>query len=168
MLAVSYRHLNRIPDALATLERLERLHRGFSRLYQERGHCFVAMRDAPKAIEAYLQGVNINPALPASWAKLEALYRITGDAGNAATAADHVATLKHLPAEVVTATALFSDGELTLAENIVRAYLLKHGNHVEGMRLLARIGIAREVFDDAESLLAAVLALAPDYDAARF
>jgi tetratricopeptide (TPR) repeat protein len=36
------------------------------------------------------------------------------------------------------------------------------------MRLLARIGIAREVLDDAEILLAAVLELAPDYRAARF
>ena len=68
----------------------------------------------------------------------------------------------------MTATALFSDGELTAAENIIRAFLLKNGDHVEAMRLLARIGIAREVFDDAETLLAAVLALAPGYDAARF
>ena len=35
------------------------------------------------------------------------------------------------------------------------------------MRLLARIGIARKVYDDAELLLAAVLELAPDYRAAR-
>jgi tetratricopeptide (TPR) repeat protein len=168
MLAVSLRYLHRIPDALAILERLEQSHPGFSRLYQERGHCYVALRDAPQAIEAYLRAVNINPALPASWTQLEGLYRMTGDTGNAAMAADHVATLKHLPSEVVAATALFSDGELTPAENIVRAYLLQHGNHIEAMRLLARIGIAREVFDDAEILLDAVLELAPDYHAARF
>ena len=39
---------------------------------------------------------------------------------------------------------------------MIRAYLLKHGDDVEAMRLLARIGMAREVFDDAELLLAAV------------
>ena len=50
---------------------------------------------------------------------------------------------------------------------MVRAYLLQHGDQVEAMRLLARIGIARKVFDDAELLLAAVLELAPDYRAAR-
>ena len=49
----------------------------------------------------------------------------------------------------------------------MRAYLLKHGNHVEAMRLLARIGSARKVFDDAELLLAAVLQLAPGYRVAR-
>jgi tetratricopeptide (TPR) repeat protein len=168
LLAVTYRQLNRIPDALTTLERLQQLYPKFSRLYQERGHCFVALRDAPKAIDAYLQGININPALPSSWANLETLYRISGAADNAANAAGHVAKLKQLPADVVTATALFSDGELTLAENLVRAYLLKHGDHVEAMRLLARIGMAQKVFDDAELLLAAVLEVAPRYDAARF
>src|ERR1019366_7356851 len=40
-------------------------------------------------------------------------------------------------------------------------------NHVEAMRLLAKIGIARDVLDDAELLLEAVLTLAPDYRAAR-
>jgi tetratricopeptide (TPR) repeat protein len=168
MLAVSQRYQNHIPAALAALDRLEALHPGFSRLYQERGHCYVALRDAPRAIDAYLRAVNINPALPASWAKLEGLYRMARDSENAARAAEHVATLKALPPAVVTATALFSDGELTAAENIVRAYLLQHGNHIEAMRLLARIGIAREVLDDAEILLDAVLDLAPDYHAARF
>jgi tetratricopeptide (TPR) repeat protein len=167
MVAVCLRYLGRIPDALAALERLERLHPGFSRLYQERGHCHVASRDAPRAIEAYLAGVTINPALPASWSKLEQLYRMTGDRQNAVIASDHIATLKNLPPEVLNATALFSDGDLTPAEQIVRAYLLKHGDHIEAMRLLARIGMAREVLDDAEILLEAVLQRAPDYRAAR-
>jgi tetratricopeptide (TPR) repeat protein len=167
LMAMSQRYLNTIPEALATLERLEQLHPAFSRLYQERGHCCVALRDAPRAIDAFLRGVNINPALPTSWSMLEGLYRMTGDAKNAATAAAHVATLKRLPPEVLLATSLFADGELTPAENIVRDYLLKHGNHVEAMRLLAKIGIARDVLDDAELLLEAVLTLAPDYRAAR-
>jgi tetratricopeptide (TPR) repeat protein len=166
-ISMSQRYLNKIPEALATLERLERLHPGFSRLHQERGHCFVTLRDAPRAIDAFLRGVNINPALPSSWSMLESLYRMTGDAENAATAAAHVATLKRLPPEVVQATSLFADGDLLPAEHIVRAFLLKHGNHVEAMRLLARIGIARDVLDDAELLLEAVLELAPDYRAAR-
>jgi tetratricopeptide (TPR) repeat protein len=167
MLAVCLRYLGRIPDALATLERLERLHPGFSRLYQERGHCYVTLKDAPRAIDAFVKGVHINPALPASWSLLEGLYRMTGQTEDAAMAAAHVATLKRLPPEVVSATSFFSDGELLPAENIVRAYLLKHGNHIEAMRLLARIGIEREVLDDAELLLEAVLQLEPDYHAAR-
>jgi tetratricopeptide (TPR) repeat protein len=168
MIAVSQRYLNKIPDALATLERLERLHPGFSRLYQERGHCYVALRDAPRAIDAFLGAVNINPALPASWRTLQSLYRMTGQAENAEMAAGHVAALERLPAEIVTATALFSEGDFIPAENIVRAYLLKHGDHVEAMRLLARIGLALDILDDADILLEAVLKLAPDYRAARY
>ncbi len=165
--AISLRHLLRLPEALAALDRLEALQPRFSRLYQERGLCRVAVKDAPGAIEALLLAVNLNPALPAAWSMLEGLYRLTGDARNAAVAADHVATLKRLPPEVVSATALFHDGDLGPAEQIVRAYLLQHGDHPEAMRLLARIGMARDVLDDAEVLLQAVLALAPDYQAAR-
>ena len=168
MIAVSQRYLKQVPEALATLERLERHHPSFSLLHQERGHCYVAMRDAPRAIGAFLNAVNINPALPASWRTLQTLYRMTGQAGNAEMAAAHVAALAKLPAEIVTATALFSDGDLAPAESIVRAFLLKHGNHIEAMRLLARIGLAHDVLDDADVLLEAVLALAPDYRAARY
>jgi len=168
MIAVGQRCLNRIPDALATLQRLERLHPQFSRLYQERGHCHVALRDAPRAIDAFLNAVHINPALPASWRMLQSLYQMTGQAENAAMAASHLAALAKIPAEIITATALFSDGELAAAEAIVRPFLLKHGNHVEAMRLLARIGLAHDVLDDADVLLEAVLTLAPDYRAARY
>ena len=157
-----------IPAALASLAGLERLHPRFSRLYQERGHCYVALKQASEAIDAFLHGVRINPALPVSWSMLEGLYRITGQAANAAAAAAHVATLKELPPEVVTATTLFSDGELAEAEQLIRAFLIKHGDHVEAMRLLARIGLERDVLDDAQLLLEAVLDLAPDYHAARF
>ncbi|HTP75903.1 MAG TPA: sulfotransferase [Rhizomicrobium sp.] len=165
--ASSLRHLRRITDALAALDELERFHPRFSRLFQERGLCYVALKDAPRAIDALLRGVNINPALPASWRMLTSLYRMTGETKNASTAADHVATLENLPPEVVQATSLFSDGDLAPAEQIVRAFLLKHGNHTEAMRLLARIGMARDVLDDAELLLEAVLVLAPGYRAAR-
>jgi tetratricopeptide (TPR) repeat protein len=166
--ALSQRQLGNIPGALATLVQLERLHPRFSRLYQERGQCHVALKQAPQAIEAFLHGVRMNPALPVSWSMLEGLFRMTRQTQNAADAAAHVATLKKLPADVVTATALFSDGDLAEAENLIRAFLLEHGHDVEAMRLLARIGIERDVLDDAQLLLEAVLDLAPDYHAARF
>ena len=157
-----------IPEALATLAALEKLQPRFSRLYQERGQCHVVRKQAPEAIAAFEHAVRINPALPASWSMLAGLYRMTGQAAGAAAAAAQVATLQALPPEVVSATALFLDGDLALAEQRVRAFLLQHGHHVEAMRLLARIGVARGVYDDAEMLLEGVLDVAPDYRAARF
>jgi tetratricopeptide (TPR) repeat protein len=165
--AASLRYLSRLDEALAMLDRLERLHPQFSQMHQERGLCHVARKDAPPAIGALLRAVNINPALPMSWRMLEGLYRLTGETEKAETAAAHVAILRRLPPEVVTATSLYSDGELTAAEQMVRAFLLRQGDHPEAMRLLAKIGTARGVLDDAELLLEAALVLAPDHRAAR-
>jgi len=165
--AISQRHLGQIDASLATLDRLGELQPGFSLMHQERGLCHVARKDAPAAIDALLRAVNINPALPMSWRMLEGVYRLIGDSGNAAMAASHRAMLASLPPEVVTATALFSDGDLGPAEAIIRAFLLGHGDHPEAMRLLAKIGMARDVLDDAEMLLAGVLAMMPDHLPAR-
>ena len=165
--ATAYRRLGRIPEAKTLLIKLEALQPRFSRMHQEWGLCHVGERDAPSAIDRLLRAVNLNPALPASWKMLTRLYHMAGDAENTALAEQHVATLQALPPEVVNATSLFSDGDLIPAEQIVRAFLLRHGDHIEAMRLLARIGLALDVLDDAETLLAAVVERAPDYQAAR-
>jgi tetratricopeptide (TPR) repeat protein len=168
MLAVSLRYLRQYPEALATLVRLEQLHPGYPRLYQERGHCYVAQRMADPAIEAFAHAVRLSPTLPASWRALEALYRITGRAADADNAAAQTANLAGLPREIVTAFSMYADGEIFDAERVVRQYLLTHGNHVEGMRLLAKIGMDLDVADDAEVLLENLLVLAPEYHAARY
>jgi tetratricopeptide (TPR) repeat protein len=166
--AVAQRMLGDTAAALAMLSTLERTNARFSRLYQERGYCYVSLKQAPQAIEAFQRGVNLNPALPASWRLLEGLYRMTGQSANAAQAAAQVAALQKLPAAVVTASALFYDGELAESEKMVRDFLLKQGHHIEAMRLLARIGMEHDVLDDAQLLFEAVLDLEPDYRAARF
>jgi tetratricopeptide (TPR) repeat protein len=166
--AVAQRMLGDTAAALDTLATLERLNPRFSRLYQERGYCYVACKQAPEAIAAFLRGVIRNPALPASWRMLEGLYRMTGQAADAAQAAAHIATLSKLPPAVVTASALFYDGELGESERMAREFLLTHGHHLEAMRLLARIGMEHDVLDDAQLLLEGVLDLEPNYYAARF
>jgi tetratricopeptide (TPR) repeat protein len=165
--AVAQRFSGRIADALDTLARLEQHHPRFSRLHEERGHCFLFMRQAEAAIGAFSVAVGLNYALPNSWSMLEGLYRMTGNAEGRTAAAGQVASLRNLPSEVITATGLFADGDLDHAERMIRSFLLSHGNDIEAMRLLARIGSARKVFDDPEILLAALLEIAPDYHVAR-
>ena len=166
--AHAQRRLGDIPAALATLARLEHSHPRFSRAYQERGFCHIALRRAPQAIEAFQRAVDISPALPASWSMLEGLYRMTGQTAEAAQAAAQVVRLRELPPQVVTASTLFSDGELARAEELIRDFLVRHGHHVEAMRLLARIAMEGDILDDAQLLLEGVLELSPDYHAARF
>ena len=168
LIAVSLRYLQRIPEALAMLAELERRHPGYSRVFQERGHCHVAMRSAEPAIEAFVRAVTLNPSLPASWNALQVLFRMAGRQADADNAAREAAKLANLPAEILTAYSMFADGEISAAEHVVRQYLLTHGNHIDGMRLLAQIGMKLDVVDDAELLLEQVLVLAPDYHAARY
>jgi tetratricopeptide (TPR) repeat protein len=168
MLAVAQRYLGRIPAALATLARLEELHPDYPRLHQERGHCHVAQRSSAPAIAAFERALALNPALPGSWKTLHTLYAMAGRKADADNAAAHVAKLASLPTAIVTARSMFADGEIEAAESLVRRYLREHGDHIEGMRLLAQIGMKLDVLDDAELLLEAVLERAPDYRPARY
>jgi tetratricopeptide (TPR) repeat protein len=167
LVAANRRCLNDIHEALAALERLEARHPNFSLLHQERGYCYTSLRDAPRAIAAFLRAVSLNPALATSWIMLERLYRLAGETKQAAAASEHVSLLQQLPPEVVRAGILFSDGDLAAAENILQKYQAAGGNHVEALRLLGRIAHERRAFDEAETLLEDALKLAPDYRAAR-
>jgi tetratricopeptide (TPR) repeat protein len=168
LIAVSQRYLGRLDEALGLLARFEHLHPDYGRLFQERGHCYRALGDAPAAIIAYQRAVDLNPALPASWKNLAALCHSTGRTAEAENAANVAASLEQLPPAVVTASSLFAEGETHAAEKMVRQFLQQHPTHIEGMRLLARIGMKLEILDDAEFLLESVLELAPDYHAARY
>ena len=154
-------------EALAALDHLERQHPRFGRACEQRGYCYASLADAPRAIEAFRRAVTLNPALLASWSMLERLHRMTGDLENAAAAAAHVVTLKRLPPPILEAGSLFSEGALTAAESLLRAYQRQAGDHIEAMRLLARIAHRQNALDDAERLLRAVRERAPTYRAAR-
>ena len=168
MIGVSRRYLGQTAEALTTLARLESVHPGYSRLFQERGHCHVALGDPAAALAAYLRAVNLNAALPASWQALTILFRAAGRTQDAEIAARHVAKLRSLPSAVVTASSMFADGEVNEAERVIREHLKSHPDDVEGMRLLARIGMKLDVLDDAEFLLQSVLAFSPGYQLARY
>ena len=165
--AINQRSLNRNAAALATLDRLQQRAPRFSRLHEERGHCLAAVNDVQRAIDAFEQAVDVNAALPSSWGMLERLYRIIGDLKKASGAAEHIAMLQRLPAQIVQAGSLFCDGDLDLAESVLRAFLRSSGRHVEALRLLGRIAHRRNALDDAQSLLEEVLRLAPTYRPAR-
>jgi tetratricopeptide (TPR) repeat protein len=165
--AHSLRMMQQIDAALAALDRFASHHPNFSQMFLERGLCHVARRDAQAAIFDLRTAVRINPALSMGWRMLDGLYRMTGDTQSAARAARHFAHLASIPAPIVQAKVLFGDGELDVAESLIRRFLLDVGDHPEAMRLLAQIGHMRNVLDDAETLYAGVLAMVPDHDEAR-
>jgi tetratricopeptide (TPR) repeat protein len=168
LIAVSQRYLGQIADALRTLEQFEQIHPNYGRLFQERGHCLKAVGQKADALEAYQRAVQLNAALPASWRSLVELLHAAGRAGEADQADKFARHMAILPTAIVTATSLFAEGEIYQAEALVRRFLQEHGDHIEGMRLLAQIGMKLDVLDDAEFLLESVLILCEDYHAARY
>jgi tetratricopeptide (TPR) repeat protein len=168
LLAVSLRRLERLPEALEVLRELEQHHPTYGRLFEERGHCHLARAAVDPAIADFAKAVTLNPWLPESLKALERLYRLRGRAQEAEATARFCAQLEKLPTEITTAHGLFVDGEIDAAEQLLRDYLEGHGDHIEGMRLLARIAMARDRPHDAEILLERMLRLAPDYRAARY
>ena len=168
LVAVSQRYLGRIDEALATLRRFEELHPDFGRLFQERGHCYRTAGDSARAIEAYRRAVALNPSLLASWKALAVLCRAAGQTGEATAAAEQALQLERLPGPVLSASGMLAEGDVYGAERILRQFLLKHGNHLEAMRLLAQIGLQLDVLDDAEFLLESALTFDPNYHIARY
>lgn len=167
ILAHSRRMLNETDAALAALDQLASYHPNFSQMFLERGLCHVARRDAPAAIFNLRTAVTINSALAMGWRMLDGLYRMTGDMRSAELASRHFAHLASIPPAIVQAKVLFGDGEIDVAESLIRRFLLEAGDHPEAMRLLAQIGHKRKVLDDAEALYAGVLAMVPDHLDAR-
>jgi tetratricopeptide (TPR) repeat protein len=168
MVAVSLRMLKRLPEALQALDELEMLFPQFGRLFQERGHCYVVLRDAARAIAAFESALRLNAALPASWRTLEALYRLIGRTADAERAAAQVRRLAQLAPEVIAAEGMYTEGDLAESEEIIRHYLrTKNPLDPNAMWLLAKIGMKHNILDDAELLLATVLKMRPDDNVVR-
>jgi tetratricopeptide (TPR) repeat protein len=154
--------------ALECLDRLAAIRPTSGLIFQERGACHRALGNSAAALLAYERAVALNDALPASWQALAELSRAAGRAPLAANAELCLARLRSLPPMLADASSLLNEGELGRAEELIRQFLQTHGPHVEGMRLLAQIGVKHGVFDDAEFLLENVLELAPEYHDARY
>ena len=155
------------PEALATLDTLEDRYPTYPRLFQERGHCHVFLRQAPQAIQAFTRAVELNPALPASWRMLATLYAMTGRGAEADNAAKHVAKLATLAVEVVTARSMLADGNLSEAEALIRPYVKRVPDDIEGLRVFALIAQQSGFSRDAAIVLEEVLTKDPSYHAAR-
>lgn len=165
--ALNLRLLDQSKEALETLDALERAHPDYSLLFQERGHCHVALGDPARAIESFERAVELNPALGSSWAMLERLLSAAGQPQRAGVASQHLSKLNELPPAIVEAGSWFCDGEHVAAENLLTNYIVSKGRHVEALRLLGRIAQRRGGTDRAEGLFREVVDSAPGYAAAR-
>ena len=162
MKAVCERYLERYDGAMSTLSKLKSNAPEFGRAYQEEGHVFRALGDKEKALTAYQQACRFNPMLEASWRAQSEILNALGRAGDAAAARGQAEKIARAPKPLVVAANLLYEGRLLKAEEACRAFLQKNPRHVEGMRLLAEIGVRFSIYDDAEFLLESALTFEPE------
>jgi tetratricopeptide (TPR) repeat protein len=166
--AVCERYLGKSSQALETLHGLIKLRPGYARAYQEAGHNHLAVGRDEDARRAFRQAVTLNPALVASWQKLCKIHAREGDSRAAQHAHEQLGRLQKLPRELLSVSSMLHEGRLYKAENLCRAFLQKNPRNVEGMRLLAELGVRLNVYDDAEFLLESCLEFEPDNLQARY
>jgi tetratricopeptide (TPR) repeat protein len=168
LLAAIQRYARRPIDGLATISQLIDVDPGFGRAHQERGHCLRALGRSEEALTAYQAAVTYNSGLLASWRMLAEMHETAGRNEAASFARSQCAYLASLPPELQSVVSLMHEHKIAKAENLCRAFLQKEKHHIEGMRLLADIGVKFNSYDDAEFLLESCMVLEPENTNAHF
>jgi tetratricopeptide (TPR) repeat protein len=119
------------------------------------------------AIAALKRTVELEPGHFAAWRALGDALTLAGDDSGAADAyARHIKASVNDPKLLEAASAL-CDNRLAVAERTLREFLKSHPTDVSAIRMLAETGARLGRLDDAETLLARCLELAPAFTAAR-
>ena len=170
MMAVCQRYQQKNAEALKTLQNLRMLVPDHSRAYQEIGHVYRAMNQIDAALNSYSQATLINPALDASFQSQIDILRAINRPSLVVRLEDLEKQLKELkatPPILIAVTDLISQGKLVKAEQLCKAFMQKNPRHIEGMRLLADIGVRLGVLEDAEFLLESAIDFSPQSTKAR-
>lgn len=162
MAAVACRYLDRLEAAEDYLRRLHAASPEYGRAWQETGHLARAQGDTDRALDAYARACLFNPSLEASWRARADLLEAKGRQAEADAAAAQVRRLKAMPRELLAVTNHLHEGRLLRAEEICRHFLRRNPKDIEGMRLLAQIGMKLGILDDAEFLLESAVTFEPD------
>lgn len=164
--AVACRYLKRFDESADHLNALHSAMPEYGRAWQEQGHLSLARGDNTAALSAFARATRFNPALEASWREQARLEADAGRVAEAGAAKAQQERLAKLPRELLAVTNHLAEGRIARAEEICRHFLRSHPTrdaaHIEGMRLLAKIGIELGVLDDAEFLLESAVEFSPD------
>ena len=165
MAAVCNRHMGRLAAAEEQLLRLVSIAPEFSRAHQELGHLRKGQGRPRDALTAYVRACAINPALEASWrSQLAILQASPGDETRQRQEqiSAQLKFLHSLDPHILAATDMMHEGKLIKAENLCRRFLQQNPKDIEGMRLLAELGLRLGVLEDAEFLLESAAEFEPD------
>jgi tetratricopeptide (TPR) repeat protein len=160
--AVSARYLKLFEESLQYIERLLIIAPDMARAYQELGHINKAMQKDEKAVAAYRQACELNPALIASWTSLHEFFNKQNNKLAAKHSIDQINKLKSLPSTLLYIDQIMNEGRLGIAEKRCREFLKKNPTHTYAMSQLAEIANRLGYFDDAETLLKKAVEFKPN------
>ncbi|MGI9271968.1 MAG: tetratricopeptide repeat-containing sulfotransferase family protein [Woeseiaceae bacterium] len=163
LLAVCQRYSKQFDAAFETLQKLIRFHPAFGRAFQEEGHVLTAAGKPGIALQSYRRAVALNNSLIASWQAL-------AECANPNLAEDakiQYEKLAALPPELLSVRNMTAERRYFQAERLCRHFLQSNPQHVEGMRLLADLGVKSGVLDDAEFILESAVEFEPNNLLAR-
>ena len=153
--------------AVQILAPLAASHPNWARAHLELGLALGRAGRGEQAVAALQRAVALNPELPSAWRALGDHRAAMGDsAGADAAYANHIRYSTRDPALLTAATAL-CENRIPEAEALLRAHLLKAPTDVAAIRMLAEVAARLGRHEDAETLLARCLELAPSFHAAR-
>ena len=167
-ISVAQRLSENYAGALSSLQKLITIEPSYGRAYQERGHVFMARNETDEARSAFQQAVRLNSSLIASWRVLMTLTDSGAEQNAHDYFKDQYQRLAALPPELLGVRNMMEENKLSKAEQLCRSFLQKNPKNIEGMRLLADLGVKTNVLDDAEFILESALVYEPDNKLVRF
>ncbi|MDG1127245.1 MAG: sulfotransferase [Hellea sp.] len=167
-LAVTQRINENFDLSLENLEKIIKIRPDFGRAYQEKGNIYFHLGENDKAIIEYRKALIHNNSLITSLRTLAGLLGKRGDLIEANSALESYKKLSKLPAELLTVRNMMAEKRYLKAENVCRSFMIDNPTHVEGMRLLADLGVKTNVLDDAEFILESAVEFEPENNLARF
>jgi predicted Zn-dependent protease len=153
--------------ARAILEPLARAHPRIPAVHSELGTVLAALGETRAAIAAFRRTAQIEPGNPAVWRMLGNLYTLAGESQAADDAYAQGIKASVNDPELVNAATALCDGRLAVAERLLRDFLKRNPTDVAAIRMLAETASRLAAYEDAESLLARALELAPSFTPAR-
>jgi len=153
--------------AVSVLESLAVAQPNWADAHYELGLARAEAGQREASIAALTRAVALKPDMPDAWRSLGDQLTLGGDAAGADGAyAQHIKSSIRDPRLLAPAAAL-CENRIPEAEALLREHLKKHPTDVAALRMLAEVGARLRRYQDAETLLARCLELAPSFTGAR-
>jgi tetratricopeptide (TPR) repeat protein len=167
ILAAALRKQGKAEASLAELQDLVAHNLGSAGFLSEWGQSLAAAGRNQDALKALQRSVQLDPRQPDAWRTLGDQLALAGQDEQAQQAYQRYNGLIVRFPELAEAAELMRTGKLGKAEKLVREFAKGHPDDVNGLRMLADIGMKLSRYDDARILLERCLELAPDFHLAR-